>query len=557
MIMKLTYNIRTLLAIAVITFFTACGKSNKQGRMVPKDAVYVVHADGNALAGKITWDDIKQYDLIKQVTGDDKLPAYIVDIFNNPDKSGIDLKKDLVFFTVADEMGGYIAFEGSLKDAAKFGMFNIDVTEGGFESEKSGVKYITAAPVIVGYTKEKFVYVIDAPQVNPGAYLNSERRKRASRDIQQAIEGIFGMSEGKSLGGDSRFTALMNDKADLHMWVNTGVLVNKNLDESLPLSLNNFTEDNLTAVSVTFDNGKIALKTKLYMGKELFTLIKKYRGTDVNEDMVKRLPVQNPMALLAMNFKPQGIKEIIKLMGVDGMINSQLRKEGMPSLDDFIKANKGDILMALTGLSIKKDSLNYPGGISYSKPEPDFVFAVAINDKESFNKLIKWGQLEGGRSEYEPSAKAPEFAFGANDQYFVFAKNKDAVDDYLAGKNNSTGIIKSLTGAPITGYADIQAMMKAAGTSAINDSTERAMYDLSLQLWDNVILKGGNIEDGALVINFDINLKDKNTGSLKQLNAYGIKMVKLQEQKTSNDMMRYYPPSTRDAEIKEITQPNR
>jgi Domain of unknown function (DUF4836) len=555
--MKLNCNLRILWAIAVILLLTACGKTNKQGRMVPKNAIFVIHVDGNALSGKLTWDAVKQYDVVKQAIADAKVPACVTDAMNNPEKSGIDLQKDLVFFTVTDEMGAYMAMQGSVKNAEKFGMFNLDVTEGGFESEKKGVKYITASPMIVGYTNEKFVYIIDAPEANPGAYLNSERRKKASRDIQQAIEDIFDMGEGKSLGDDSRFTAMVNDKADLHFWINSGGIITKNIVEDLPFSLNSVAEGNLTTASVTFDNGKIGVKTRLYMGNELFAIIKKYRGTDVNEDMLKRLPGQSPLSVLAMNFKPEGIKELIKLVGADGAVNSKLRKEGMPSIDEFIKANKGDIMMAVTGLSTKIDSLNYPGGMSYSRPNPEFIFAAAINDKESFNKLIKWGQAIGGSNEYNPSVKTPEIAYGANDQYFVFAKNKVAVDDYLAGKNNNASLIKSLGGAPFSGYADIQAMMKAAGTEEIKDSTQKAMYDLSLHLWDNIILKGGNIEDGALVINLDINLVDKKTGSLQQLNTYGMKMAKLQQNKRKEDELQYYPPAIRDTVLQTIPQPNR
>jgi len=39
-------------------------------------------------------------------------------------------------------------------------------------------------------------------------------------------------------------------------------------------------------------------------------------------------------------------------------------------------------------------------------------------------------------------------------------------------------------------------------------------------MWDNVYMKGGKYEDGGMHQSIEVNLLDKNTNSLKQLNQY-------------------------------------
>lgn len=46
------------------------------------------------------------------------------------------------------------------------------------------------------------------------------------------------------------------------------------------------------------------------------------------------------------------------------------------------------------------------------------------------------------------------------------------------------------------------------------------MYEASLKMWDNLIATGGKFNDGGISQHVEINLVDKSTNSLKQLNNY-------------------------------------
>ena len=55
--------------------------------------------------------------------------------------------------------------------------------------------------------------------------------------------------------------------------------------------------------------------------------------------------------------------------------------------------------------------------------------------------------------------------------------------------------------------------------------------DESLKLWDNVLWKGGNFSDGAINQVVEVNLMDKTTNSLKQVNQYAAKLALLYREK--------------------------
>jgi hypothetical protein len=301
-------------------------------------------------------------------------------------------------------LGGLVAFTGTIKDAEKFKLFTLDLTKGGVESEQDGVNYISKAPICVGWNKEKFLYIVNTPELNMQAYARRYNNTDTitndtpkSRDLGTTCKSLFNLSAGNSLGENEKFTELVKKTADIHFWMNAEELNKGNL--ALPgmamMNINKLYEGNITTAAINFENGKILMDVKSYASKEITALYKKYGGKNIDEDMIKRLPSKDVAAVFAMSFKPEGIKEFLKVLGVDGYANMGLAFAGF-SLDDFIKANKGDILVAITDLkkkpviidSVVTDTAN---GIL----QPDVIFASSVADKESFNLLIKAGEKLG------------------------------------------------------------------------------------------------------------------------------------------------------------------
>jgi hypothetical protein len=521
---------RNLLLGSAIVLLASCSKPNSQGKLIPKEAAFVLQVDGKSLSSKLSWDEIKQNPIFAEAAQDSTIPAAMKVILKNPDSAGIDTKTDLLFFALQDSAGGYVAFEGTVKNEDQFKNFLKAFTDGGSENEADGVKFISKAPFCAGYTKDKFVYLFDAPQMAQMDAL-SKRMQRDSiditpakpRDIFSTCKSLFALSESNSLAKNDHFSALLKENGDMHFWMNTEQLTKSAMNNPMMAmaNLDKLYKGSLTTSTLNFENGKINMDVKSYVGDELGKLYKKYGDGKVSEDMLKRMPGKDVIGLMAIAYKPEGIKELLKLLGVDGIANMGLTNAGF-TMDDFIKANKGDLVVGISDLVMKKDSVRGEFGYTAEKPEFNFIFATSIGDKDAFNKLINAGKKFGEKG-LGPDGKAP-FAYADNGSYFTIANTKENADKFLSITNPNIDFINKINGQAFGGYLNIHLLLKAFEKEASRDSSASAMYNASLQLWDNLLFKVGDFKDNAITQTIEVNLVDKTTNSLKQLNQYAAKL---------------------------------
>jgi hypothetical protein len=545
--MQKRFRIPLLVAVSVL-ILASCTKKNKEGKFIPKDAAIAVHVNGASLSSKLPWDEVKQNALFQEMYKDSGISTFIKQALDNPDNSGIDTKTDLVFFAQKDSLGGLVAFTGTIKDAEKFKLFTLDITKGGVESEQDGVKYISKAPICVGWNKEKFLYIVNTPELNMQSYTgkyNDTDIVPQSRDLGAACKTLFNLTESNSLGENEKFTELVKKTGDIHFWMN-GEELNKGNPAiaAMPMmNLGKLYEGSITTAAINFDNGKILVDIKSYANKELTELYKKYGGKNIDEAMIKQLPAKDVAAVFAMSFKPEGIKEFLKVLGIEGVANMGLAFAGF-SLDDFIKANKGDILIAITDLKQKPLLLDSPAVMdpSNSVVQPDVIFASSVADKESFNLLIKAGEKLGKGL----PASIP-ITYKTDGKYFAIGNSKESIDKYFGGTNNNFDFLSKINGKPFGGYINFQFILKALESNFSKDSSAKVIYDASLKIWENVYIKGGDYDDGGITQSVEVNLMDKNTNSLKQLNQY---LGLLSKIKMENDKKN----EIREVRLEEITK---
>ena len=541
------YASRFFIIIASLVIFASCKKTNTQGRMIPNTAAIVVHINGNSLSEKLPWAAIKDNPYFKELYDDSAVTIAMKKLLDNPENSGIDIKKDMLFFIQKDSMGGYIGFEGTLKDEAAFKNFNNSLPEKGTATESDGIQYISHSPIAVGWNSKFFVYTIDAPQFGKIDELSKRMIEDSintdspkPRDILATCKAVFALQENSSLGKEEKFSSLIEEKGDIHLWMNTQELsTGAGTPSALAMvNLEKWFTDSRTTATLNFENGKISVNSHGYSGDELSAVFKKYQGGKIDEEMIKRIPGKDVAAVMALNFKPEGIKELLKTFNLDGFVNIGLTSLGL-KMDDFIKANKGDVLIALSDFKMKPDTAekiiegdSAPVAPLAQKPSFNFVFATSIADKEAFNKLIVTGKKLGEKFINEVDMP---LAYNSNNNYFVLSNNKETADKYMTGSNNTFDFISQISGQPFGGYVNLQSIMKAFESEAAKDSAGKIMYQASLQLWDNFLWKGGEFKDGAVTQFFEINLMDKTTNSLVQLNQYSNTLGKLYSEKRKRD----------------------
>ena len=518
-----------MVASAAIVFFSSCSKSNKQGRYIPSDAAVVLHIDGESLNEKLPWEEVKQNELFKKASADTSIPAFAKSVMDNPENSGVDIKNDFEIFVMKEAVGGYVAIEGALKDEAKFKKFLTDANKNAKETSKDGYTYLNDGRTNIGFNKEKFIITVDAPEMSN---MNGRNKMNfptdtafgmvevpKTRDMMPVTANLFNLKEDASLAKNEKFTDLIKTKGDAHVWYNAEMLL-KGMDMG-PMgamaNMNKLTAGMIFTGTVSFDNGKINFDGKSYLSKDMEDIYKKY-GTDAfDKTMVKNIPSQNLAGMMIMNFKPEGLKEILKVLGIDGLANVGLAQtQAGITLDDIAKAGKGDFLFALTDIS--KDT-----GM-FNSTTAEYYFAASVGDKAAFTKVMDAGKKMMLRGEDSMAASVP-LPYNMNDKYFVFAKSKESADKYLSGTaNTSFSFLDNISGGSFGGYVNFQYILNSMKPSAGTDSLALAGFDASLKMWDNLIIKGGELKGGAVTQHWEVNLVDKNTNSLKQLNKYAASM---------------------------------
>jgi hypothetical protein len=293
------------------------------------------------------------------------------------------------------------------------------------------------------------------------------------------------------------------------------------------MKVNTLFQGNVSATTINFDNGKITMKSKGYYNKELDRLLDKYPGKEISADLVNRIPSQNVVAAFVMNYPPEGLKEFMKVIGVDGIVNGFLGKADY-SIDEFIKANKGDIVIAVTDFAFttRTDSANFQDGSplthTQSGPTAKVLFATSINNKAAFDKLIGTVKAQGGN---EISRGMPEITYNLNNNWFAVSNSADHVSKFLAGGNTNQAFANKISGQPFGGYIDIQKILRSTASN-MKDSAEISGFNASLQLWQDIVITGGKYKNGALSGEAEINFVNKDVNSLKQLNSYFNQMSK-------------------------------
>ncbi len=513
--MRLLPNLLT--ALAAMVLFSACSKkTNTEGRYIPKDAMMALVLDGESLNSKLSWDEVKANNAFKEVYADSSLDAFAKTAMDNPENTGIDIKKDMVMFIMQDSAGGYACIQGTVKDAAKFKTYNKAALKNATTAQKDGVDFLTSEKVTVSWNKDHFVMVADIPEMNQLDELADKNPFDTSytppapvvstRNTVDAAAAVYKMTEENSLAKEERFSQLVNEKADVHFWMNLEA-VYKNIPNAATMPMMNMSklyEGARFAAAGTFENGKIDVKMKSYAGKEMTEVYKKYSGSGLSSDMTGRLPSKEVAIFFAMNFKPEGIKEFMRVAGLDGFISMASMMLGF-NLDDFVRANKGDILLSLS--DFKTDTLG--------KPKPSVLFAASIGEKASFDKLVAAGEKMG-----KSDSSLGDINYARNDKYFVIGNNKADNDAFITGKGSKPAFLDKLGNGPIAGYINLQYIMSAMQTEAGKDSIETEILKASQKFWDYATLTGGSFKNGGLEQHAEIHLMDKSSNSLKQLNKY-------------------------------------
>jgi hypothetical protein len=500
----------------VVLFFSSCGKKNEVGKMIPGDAMFVAQVNLKSLGNKLSWKEIQQTEIYKKAISDSSMEDWRKKLLENPSSSGIDFDEGLVFFTADHDGNKYFAVEGKIKTQSDFDQFNKNFSDGSATKDGNVSLLNLKDNGVVGWKGDQFIYLM-----KPGNNIynlghlkdlmqmqNNNAPDNKSVDFSALCKNLFSLKTDSSLAKNDKFASLLKEAGDMHFYQNTDAMINNSPAMGMlgMLKLDAFTKGNSSTYTINFDNGKIDVSQKLYVSKELTDIVKKYMGNSVDMDMIKKIPSNNVIGLLASNFKPEGITEMIKLTGVDGMINSYTQPMGF-NLDDFSKATNGNWLLAFSDLNLS-DSMHHP--------EFNYIFAAGIDNKASLQKM-----LDAAKKTTSQMGKDSLVNYVMNDKLFAQSNHTSFANQYLNGNSNTSFDFENkISGHPVAFYFDIHKLLSQFSSWNMSKPGRKEMLDKSLDTWNNIISTGGEFNKGGFIFNTEVNLVNKDRNSLQQLSNY-------------------------------------
>lgn len=528
-----------LLLLAAIAFFViSCNKGGKSGLLVPKDAGMVVHVNSGSLSSKLSWEELSKSEWFQKMVNETH-DTIALQMLKDPSSSGIDIKNDLVLYLKRQGRGGYMVFEGKLKDAAAFETFNKNINKGGDTKKDGDYNHMNLqGEGLLTWDKSNFAYVVNSPLPGGmdafGKTGSTEAYKFPVDSLQLFGKTALSLKSSDNLDNDERFADLVKDGADVHFWLNTQFIYGNSLNMGMlsMMRFNTLIEGNIGAASFNFEDGKIKASGAQYYGEEMTRLITNYKSKNLDKEALTRIPSDNVVGVFAYNYPPEGLKEFLKMIGVDGLANGFLSRIGY-SIEDFVKANKGDLMVAVYDYQAKPqpaamstlDSAGNPIASSNWGPDMKYIFATSINDKPAFDKLV---MIASEQLKDKNPSKMSDLTYRLDKNWFVAGNTAADLDKFLTTTGVRNGFVDKLSGHPFGIYVDLQKLIRNSN-DAVTDSSGKEGLAVSANFWKDVVGTGGEIKNKGITYTWEVNLVDEKTNSLKQLNNYINQLYKIDQ----------------------------
>ena len=508
--------IKNLLLISFASFFIASCGSKSADVLIPEDAAMVLHINSASLSSKISWNDIKSSDWFKMMNAHEPSSDLQRKLLEDPAASGIDLNSDFFMFIKPSGNHMYICFQGKLKDAKAFEDM-VKKMDKNVEIKKDGdMNYAGEDDAYMTWKSDRFIMVANASEMNTGMNRHSGQEVTPDSLLKYAKE-TYNLKSSNSISGDSKFKSMMAETGDMHMYV-TSKLTGSSMAKQLSIfKFGSIMEGNVSTATINFDNGKITGDSKSYYNKELQDFYTKYKAGNLNTEMLKKIPGDNVAAVLALNYPPEGLKGFLKLIGLDGMADGYLNDLGF-TIDDFVAANKGDLLLAVTDFTMVEKERS---------PDAKILFATSIGNKGSFDKLIAAGTKamdELSKTGSGSNALSNMVKYEIKDNWFVAGNSQEQISAFGTGTTTDKEFINKISGHPFGFYVDLKKIIAAMQTGSNRGMV--TMFGGEGRIWDNIFAYGGEMKDGVGTSHFELNMVDKNTNSLKQLNNFASSVAK-------------------------------
>lgn len=545
------YRFRSLLLLLpMLLLFGACHTTPDHAHYIPKNALMVAEVNTKSLSKKIAWSLITGSSLLDKLRGSSKDSAKQADFIKNMSEAGVDELN--TFYVYAKQNGAgnklpcFVALI-PLKDAMKWEQFiKKTFTSASIKDTKKRKEARLTPDIYAGWTSDLLIVVSVQDEL---PLPDNGDEEMAAQPVMQApladketlltthLEAAFNVTKETSLLEDKRFTAFEDSKHDFGFWVNIEEVMNSygapnlsSMTGGLSLS-NNMYKNSAFSAATNFEKGRIITDLLVYSPEDVKEINEEFARKNIDNDIIDRVPAAGLDYLLAYHLAPEGLRKMLDKMGVSGLANGYLKEQNL-SIQEITDAISGDLVFSMNNFSQKKemilfDSTDENSAISTFKMDMDMLFALKINKKESFRKLVDLAvklemiqQVNANTYMLQSLNGTDSSLILLNDQYAVFSNKGTVARNYLNGSNTkqTSMLVKdNVYQHPFGMFFDYQAWSKGISGMMSSTPSDSLVFDASRKIFDNYIFNGGSFKDNTLKYQMTINFVNKQENSLLQL----------------------------------------
>ncbi len=329
----------------------------------------------------------------------------------------------------------------------------------------------------------------------------------------------------------------LSDGAALHIWGQEGIFGNlkKNLKRApIPGNMGSLLADKqssnkpqATLGSLFFENGRILFSYRVHYSPEMTDLIKSFTSHPLNEDLVNRLPKGDLLGFASIHIDLSNYSSVLDKTGSRHILDSALSAKDL-SLDDFVKAIKGDVLVAaIAAPPVKSNADSTP-----AKPTINFYFVIALNDADKFNKIADKLELFKQKAPSEDdtakiivtdtgAAPTPKKPMGhtLKDNILVLGKSQELTDGYFAspGRGHSDLVTSEIRDNPVALVVDFKTLAAFLSDPSMQTNMKAMQAAMFMNKLNTLNLTIGKTPDGDVLTKIEIKMTDQSKNSLESL----------------------------------------
>lgn len=552
----MTHFFQKLLPVSILLLFLAsCQSLPDHAKYIPKDAMAVIGIHTGEMRKELAWSAVTGSKLLDEMKarGNEKGPEMLQDI----DNSGLDFSSVLYFYAKPDkrfkgEMQTAVVFPVS--DAQKLTAFlkkhvpgvNIQTVIGRSEVIVDGQMLLAwTDKVLIGMNTivRKVAHEEPATVDTVGGQVWPTEAYTYNEDVLDSMASMaemdvaFKSEKAASIANNSRFGTLESENHDITFWLSYDamgeMLGNKSGLGMMGTGMANMLwSKSAMAMGVDFKKGSIDAEMKYYSSDSMKVVAKEFGKTDVDKELVEKLPAEGLNAALGYHLSPDALRMMVDKMGLLGMANIALMEKGM-NVDDILGAFSGDIVASLNNFKMesKMQEIDSATQAEYgmtpypiTTPSMDFLVALKLGNKAKMSKLLGMAVELGGLKQTAPNTytlgnETKPYTMILGDKYLVVGATPDLASNFMKGApgKGSVALKENISGHVMGMWADIHSFVAAANSVANQSSSDSVAMNAVKNLFSTAYMNGGAFKNGANVYDMSLGFINKEENSLVQL----------------------------------------